>query len=98
MDEKVRVLELFGIYGKLLTEKQRDIVELYFGCDLSLGEIAEIKNISRQSVSDAIKTAKTELENYESAVNFLEIKTELLEFSKKLDKDVLKRISEIVDK
>ena len=58
MEKDLRLIGLFGIYGNLLTEHQREIFGLYYECDLSLGEIAEIKGISRQSVNDGLRKAR----------------------------------------
>ena len=41
---------LLDIYGNMLTDRQRDVMELYYWEDLSLGEIAESNNITRQAV------------------------------------------------
>lgn len=60
------VYALYAIYGELLTENQRAVVEDYFGLDLSLGEIAEMKGISRQAVKDALDKAEKLLYDYES--------------------------------
>lgn len=56
---------LLDFYGDLLTEKQRDIMQLYYFEDLSLSEIAENENISRQGVHDAIKHAEQYLDEFE---------------------------------
>ena len=56
---------LLDYYGDLLTEKQRDIMQLYYYEDLSLSEIAENENISRQGVHDAIKHAEQYLDEFE---------------------------------
>ena len=56
---------LFDFYGQLLSERQRQVMELYYEENLSLGEIAEEFNISRQGVYDALKTAQKSLEHYE---------------------------------
>ena len=60
------VYALYAIYGELLTENQRAVIEDYFGLDLSLGEIAEMKGISRQAVKDALDKAEKLLYDYES--------------------------------
>jgi len=59
---------LLDFYGDLLTEKQRDIMQLYYFEDLSLSEIAENENISRQGVHDAIKHAEQYLDDFEEKI------------------------------
>lgn len=49
---------LFDFYGEMLTEKQRELFDLYYNEDLSLAEIAEIAGITRQGVRDGIKRAE----------------------------------------
>lgn len=60
------VYALYGIYGELLTDNQRSVIEDYFGLDLSLGEIAEIRCVSRQAVKDSLDKAEKLLYDYES--------------------------------
>lgn len=62
--DKYYYIELFEIYKSLLTDKQADVFSLY-ACDLSLGEISEIKKVSRQGVADAISKTKEILSSYE---------------------------------
>ena len=62
---------LLDCYGDLLTEKQRDIMQLYYYEDLSLSEIAENENISRQGVHDAMRHAEQYLTEYEEKVGFV---------------------------
>jgi uncharacterized protein len=66
IDKKMRIGDLYEVYRELLTEKQRDILELYINEDLSLGEIAETFGVSRQAVHDLLKRTETILEEYES--------------------------------
>ncbi len=56
---------LLDIYGALLTDKQRQIMELYYNDDLSLGEIAADLGISRQGVHDAVKKGCEALDEYD---------------------------------
>ena len=65
MDKKLETSDLLDIYGELLTEKQRDMLELYYNDDLSLAEIAEHYEISRQGVHDSIRRGEEALEEYE---------------------------------
>lgn len=66
IEKKVRISMLYDFYSQLLTEKQRDMIDLYYHQDLSLGEIAQEHNISRQAVYDTIKRTEKILSNYES--------------------------------
>ena len=64
--QDMHFLRLWDIYSPLLTENQREITNLYFNFDLSLAEIAEQKNCSRQSVSAWLQTCRKQLEEYEA--------------------------------
>ena len=61
MAKNMEISLLFDFYGDMLTEKQRDVVELYYNDDLSLAEIAENEGITRQGVRDSIKRAEAQL-------------------------------------
>lgn len=63
---------LLDFYGQLLTPRQYDIMDLYYNSDLSLGEIAENLNISRQGVYDSIRKAKLALADYEKRLGLVE--------------------------
>ena len=65
IEKNLHIGVLLDIYGSLLTERQRDIMELYYHDDLSLSEIAEQYDISRQGVHDAVKRGAEALEEYE---------------------------------
>lgn len=72
MDERYKISVLLDIYGSLLTEKQLDLMNLYFNQDLSLSEIAEVNNTSRQAIHDAIKRCQKLLYNYEDKLNIFD--------------------------
>lgn len=66
MLEKIeRMILLFDVYGPLLTEKQQKTMSLHYENDLSLTEIAEQLNITRQAVYDLLKRSAALLEDYE---------------------------------
>ena len=71
MIDDLKFLRLWDLYSPLLTEKQREITALYFEYDLSLGEIAEQKGVSRQSVSDCLQKSRKQMEKYEEKLGFL---------------------------
>ena len=90
------VAELNRIYGELLTENQREITTLYYDCDLSFGEIAEQKGVSRQSVNDTLNKVKAQLELFENKLKFYKKKTELLKIAEKtpLSEKIMKILEE----
>ena len=63
---------LLDFYGDMLTDKQRDVIELYYDEDLSLAEIAQNCNITRQGVRDSIKRAERQLTEYEEKLQLVE--------------------------
>lgn len=71
MDKKVEVSILIEIYGHLLTEKQLDILDSYYNLDLSLSEIAENNEITRQAVRDIIKKGEKKLFEIEEKLQIM---------------------------
>jgi uncharacterized protein len=67
----VHIALLFDFYGQLLTEKQIEIIDMYYSNDLSLSEISEQLGISRQGVYDTLKRAEKTLFEYEDKLGLL---------------------------
>lgn len=72
MDKRVQLSMMLDLYGELLTDKQKDIMDLYFNDDLSLAEISEINSTSRQATYDIINRCQKLLFHYDSKLNLLE--------------------------
>lgn len=70
MAKELKFVLLLDCYGELLTERQRNVTELYYCEDLSLSEISEPLGITRQSVRDLIKRSEQLLLNYEEKLGF----------------------------
>lgn len=89
MAKNFEVSRLLDFYGMLLTDKQRETVEYYYNDDLSLGEIAENLNISRQGVRDSIKRSEAILFEAEEKLGLMKkdalIKESLAEIRKNVD-------------
>ena len=71
MDKKVKISILCDLYGKLLTPKQLEFLNDYYNNDLSLSEIAENNEITRQAVRDIIKKGEKKLFEYEEKLLFM---------------------------
>ena len=61
----LKISYLLDFYGDMLTEKQREVIDAYYNEDLSLAEIAQEWDITRQGVRDAIKRAEQQLTEME---------------------------------
>ena len=70
--ERVRVDVLVKYYGKMLTEKQQIIMAMYIDNNLSLAEVSEELNISRQAVKDAVDNSIAALNNMEQKLGFID--------------------------
>ena len=99
---------LLDFYGNLLTDKMRATLDMYLNDDLSLAEIAEEEEISRQGVHDKVKRALAQLKDYEDKLGlvkrFLEQKESVSEAialidSKKYEdaRKVLAKLSEEIE-
>ncbi len=71
MEKNVEISILCQHYGKLLTEKQFEFIDDYYNNDLSLSEIAENNNITRQAVRDILKKGEKKLFEYEEKLLFM---------------------------
>ncbi|KRO09748.1 DNA-binding protein [Paucilactobacillus hokkaidonensis] len=69
IEKNYRINSLFEFYKSLLTDKQNNYMQLYYGDDYSLGEIAEEFSISRQAVYDNIKRTESIIEVYENKLH-----------------------------
>lgn len=73
----LKYLQLFDLYGALLTETQQELCNLYYMCDLSLTEIAEEKGVTKQSVSDTLKKSRELLDSYEEKLHHFQVLTNI---------------------
>lgn len=96
---------LLDFYGELLTEKQRDSLDLYYNEDYSLLEIGEHLNISRQGVHECIKKGCEHLEEYEKVLGLYEkelekesLKAEMIEKLSHLDENTKNAITQLLDR
>ncbi len=65
MEDRYEMTCLFDIYGELLTEKQRLVLEMFFDEDYSLTEIAQNEGVSRQAAFDLIRRSEKILIEYD---------------------------------
>ena len=93
MEKNVEISVLCQLYGRALTEKQYEVLVDYYNNDLSLSEIAENNNITRQAVRDIIKKGENKLYELEDAVSLM--KKVLNE--EKIVENIEKELNEILE-
>lgn len=84
LTEGIEVAILLDTYEKLLTETQASILRMRFDEDLSLGEIGEILNISRQAVRNAIVKGEEKLRFYEETLKIAQRERTIKQIADKL--------------
>ena len=77
MEDRIYLTMLYDIYGDLLTEKERKYFEAYYFDNLSLGEISENMDVSRNAVHKSIKLVIEKLNEFEIKLHLKE-KNEIL--------------------
>lgn len=96
IEKTERINSLLDLYKDLLTDKQQEIMDMYYLYDLSLSEIAEDSNTTRAAVYDLIKRTSKILENYESKLHLLEKRNKILEVIDDLDESIKTKIEELL--
>ena len=81
----------FDFYGSLLTDKQREIYDLYYQQDLSFGEISKIRSVSREAVYDLLKRTEEALKFYESKLGLVK----KYQLSREISKEIAQKIENI---
>ena len=67
----VEMCLLFDFYGAMLTQRQQEIFDLYYNDDLSLSEISEQMQISRQAVRDSVTRSKNLMIGFEQRLGLV---------------------------
>ncbi len=87
--------ELYLIYKDLLNESNRDIFNLYYGENLSMQEIADLKSVTKSRIGAIIKNVQEKLNNYENILKLYEKKKILNEI---MNIDDINKIKEEINK
>ncbi|GAA0708412.1 putative DNA-binding protein [Paraclostridium ghonii] len=91
LEKLVEIGLLFEQYKMLLTDKQREIVSLYYNEDYSLGEISENLNVSRQGIYDTLKRSEKILKDYEAKLGLVKKSKE----REKITQDIYNKVVDI---
>ena len=96
MEKREYLLELYELYNKLLTEKEKTYFEDYYFEDLSLQEIADNNEVSKSYVGKYINGIESKLLEYEKSLNLCEKKNKIKELIVNLDDNTKNKIIELL--
>ena len=97
MEEYVYYNNLYDCYYKLLTDKQKKYFEDYYFSNLSLGEIEENYNVSRNAVYKQIQITINKLKEYEEKLQLFEKKTILENIINSInDKKIIEDLTKVL--
>ena len=71
LEKNITLSMLLDFYGDMLTDKQRETVDMYANEDLSLSEIAEITGLTRPGVRDRLVKSEKQLREWENTLGLL---------------------------
>ena len=98
MDKQDKLILLFDYYGDLLSESQKNYFESYYFDNLSLSEIGENYNVSRNAVSKDLKLATEKLNNFEDKLKIISRDDKLRKVASKIEDEKIKEeIMNILD-
>ena len=92
----VEITILYDYYGELLTDKQKLYFEDYYFDNLSLQEIAENNNISRNAVHNSLKDIVNKLKFYEEKLKLYEKGKEINKLIENMDETIKNKIKELI--
>lgn len=97
MDKHLRLNMLYDYYKDLFTDKQKLYFEEYYYSNLSLSEIAENYDVSRNAVYHQLKIVEDRLEEFESILGLVEKKEKVMKLlTDNVDKKILEKIEELL--
>ncbi len=87
------ISELIDNYSSLLTEKQLTYIEMYYFEDLSLVEISEEFNVSKNAIYDSIQKSINNLKEIDQKLNLIKRKKQRLALYEKIsDKKLVEQL------
>ena len=97
MDDVIYYNELYDLYGKLLTDKQREYFEDYYFNNLSFSELAENYNVSRNAVFKQLKITKEKLLEFDNALKLYVKKKKIIDLIDCIqDKDIKEKLEDLI--
>ncbi len=98
MDKYIYLNELYDCYKELFTSKQKEYFEEYYFNNLSLSEIADNYQVSRNAIHNELKLMENKLQELENKLKLCEKKNKIIEIlENKIDNSIMERIKNILE-
>jgi predicted DNA-binding protein YlxM (UPF0122 family) len=97
IDKVLELNELYDQYGSLLTEKQKNYFILYYEEDLSLSEIAEQLDVSRNAIHKQLKAIEKSLYRYEENLGKLKMINKIYDLMDEVDEDMKQKLERLIE-
>ena len=92
MEKRDYLIILYDLYGELLNDKQQQYFEEYYFNNLSLGEISENLNISRNAVHKSLQSIEEKLQFYEEKLKLYKKSKIIYDIIEKESSQEIKRV------
>lgn len=96
MEHNIYLMDLFDYYSELLTDKQRITFTDYYFNNLTLSEISENNQVSRNAVHKQVKDVEEKLLTFESKLKLYEKKNKIISILAGKDKEIIEKIKEYI--
>lgn len=96
MDHNIYLCNLYDYYKELLTDKQKMYFEDYYFDNLTLSELSENYNVSRNAIHKTLKEIESKLNTFENKLNLYKNREKIKDIISSLDDDIKKRINELI--
>lgn len=92
MEDREYLIILYDYYGELLSDIQREYFEDYYFDNLSLSEISENNDKSRNAVHKCIKSSCSKLYEYEEKLKLYDKRKKLDEILDKVENEEIRNV------
>ena len=96
MDNRLYLIDLYDIYGELLTDKQKEYFEDYYFDNLTLQEISENNEVSRNAIHKQLKEVEDKLNDFENILKLYKKNKRIKEICNELDENIKNKILDIL--
>ena len=96
MNHNIYLCDLYDYYKELLTDKQKMYFEDYYFDNLTLSELSENYNVSRNAIHKTLKEIEVKLNTFEDKLNLYKNREKIKDIISSLDDDIKKRINELI--